>query len=210
MSLPTPATPGFGAFRGRTACECLIAWLPVFEDELLRRGVIRESIDIFQLTGDVGDSQGVHTQGGAFDIVQRDPVTVAVARQMGADATWARTVGFKTQHAHGVLRGCPHNGPAHYQIPAVDEGFNGLGTDGRGGADNGPRPLSGRNWRQGIEWAKQQQEEDVTPDDIQRISDKAATALLSRKITVTKPDGSAREIAVEQALREVWQRLAGA
>ena len=210
MSVPTPATPGFGAVRGRTACECLIAWLPVFEDELLRRGVIRESIDIFQLTGDVGDSQGVHTRGGAFDIVQRDPVTVAVARQMGADATWARTVGFKTQHAHGVLRGCPHNGPAHYQIPAVDEGFNGLGTDGRGGADNGPRPLSGRNWRQGIEWAKQQQEEDVTPDDIQRISDKAATALLSRKITVTKPDGSAREIAVEQALREVWQRLAGA
>jgi hypothetical protein len=210
MSLPTPATPGFGAFRGHTACECLLEWLPVFEDELLRRGVIHESIDIFQLTGDADPSAGVHSQGGAFDIVQRDPVSVAVARQMGADATWARTAGFKTQHAHGVLRGCPHNDPARYQIAAVDEGFNGLGDNGRGGADNGPRPLSGRTWRQGIEWAEQQQEEDVTPEDIQKISDRAAAVLLARKITVTKPDGTAREIAVEQALREVWQRLAGA
>ena len=50
----------------------------------------------------------------------------------------------------------------------------------------------------------------MTPEDIQRISDRAAAVLLARKITVTKPDGSAREIAVEQALREVWQRLAGA
>ena len=41
--------------------------------------------------------------------------------------------------------------------------------------------------------------------------DRAAAVLLARKITVTKPElEPAREIAVEQALREVWQRLAGA
>lgn len=158
MTLPTAATPGFTLFRGRVACECLAAWLPAFEAELIARGVIKQSIDIAQLTGDADQSAGVHSQGGAFDIWQHDPVTVRVARKMGADATWARTTGSfaNNQHTHGVLTGCPHNGPARYQIEAVMDGFNGLGAGGRGGPDDGPRPLFMRSWSEGIKWHRAQ------------------------------------------------------
>ena len=152
MSLPPYAV----TFRGKPACPCLATWLPVYEAELLRRGIIRHSIDIYQLIGNAPASAGVHSQGGAFDIAQTQREAVAVAREMGADATWARTTGsFATnQHTHGVLRGCPHNGPARYQINAVDAGYNGLGHLGHGGRDDGPRPLSRRTWREGIAWAR--------------------------------------------------------
>lgn len=145
-------------FRGKPACDCLVAWLPAYEAELLARGVIRESIDVFQLIGNAAASAGVHSTGGAFDIGQTQPEAVRVARKMGADATWARTTGsFATnRHTHGVLRGCPHNAPARYQIAAVEAGFNGLGVNGRGGPDDGPRPLSWRTWQQGLEWQREQ------------------------------------------------------
>jgi hypothetical protein len=77
---------------------------------------------------------------------------------MGADATWHRPYNWDhargMEHTHGVLRGCPHNGPARYQIAAVDAGYNGLGHLGHGARDNGPRPLSHRTWEEGIAWAK--------------------------------------------------------
>lgn len=155
-------------FRGKPACPCLAVWLPVFEAELIRRGVIRESIDIAQLIGGAAASGGTHSDGGAFDIWQHDPTTVWVARQMGA-ACWARTAaqGFDP-HAHGVLRGCAHNNPARYQIYALDNGYNGLGSGGRGGSDDGPRPVPHRSWREGIAWA-QAQEDDMKPEDFDRI-----------------------------------------
>lgn len=145
-------------FRGFNACACLVRWLPVFEAELLRRGVIKHNIDIAQLIGGAAVSGGTHTKGGAFDIWQHDKITIYVARQMGADADWSRTraQGFDP-HSHGVLRGCPHNTPARYQITAVDDGYNGLGYAGRGGRDDGPRPLSERTWQEGIAWAEAQQ-----------------------------------------------------
>lgn len=148
-------------FRGKPACSCLIEWLPVYEQELLRRKVIKESIDIYQLIGGAAASGGTHATGGAFDIAQTSTTAIYVARQMGADATWHRPYNWDSRggmsHTHGVLRNCPHNGPARYQIAAVDAGYNGLGSGGRGARDTGPRPLSGRTWRQGIEWAKAQQ-----------------------------------------------------
>lgn len=155
-------------FRGKPACPCLAEWLPVFEGELLRRGVVRESIDIAQLIGGAAASGGTHANGGAFDIWQHDETTVWVARQMGA-ATWARTAaqGFDP-HAHGVLRGCPHNGPAAYQIAALDSGYNGLGSGGRGAPDDGPRPVPTRTWRDGIAWA-QAQEDEMKPEDFAQI-----------------------------------------
>lgn len=164
MSLPEYAVD----FRGFPACPCLKEWLPVFEAELIRRGVIRESIDIAQLIGGAAASGGTHSDGGAFDIWQHDPTTVWVARQMGA-ACWARTAaqGFDP-HAHGVLRGCAHNNPARYQIYALDNGYNGLGSGGRGGSDDGPRPVPHRSWREGIAWA-QAQEDDMKPEDFDRI-----------------------------------------
>ncbi len=142
-------------FRGKPACPCLATWLPVFEQELKRRGVVKESIDIAQLIGGAAASGGTHSDGGAFDIWQHDDVTVQVSRQMGADATWARTTGSfaNNRHTHGVLTGCIHNGPARYQIDEVRAGGDGLvGST----PDPGPRPLSGRTWQEGIAWANEQ------------------------------------------------------
>lgn len=143
-------------FRGFPACECLAKWLPVYEKELIRRKVIKYNIDIYQLIGNAGASAGTHSTGGAYDIVQYGATAIYVARQMGADAAWARTpaLGFSPAHQHGVLRGCPHNSAARYQIAAVDAGYDGTGSGGMGRRDYGPRPLSKRTWQQGIEWQK--------------------------------------------------------
>lgn len=147
----------YTTFRGKKCCACLAAWLPVFEKELLRRKVIKHSIDVYQLTGNAGASAGTHSKGGAFDLAQTQAESVKVARQMGADATWKRPKNWDgrggIEHLHGVLTGCPHNSPARYQIDEVRAGRNGLANRGK---DTGPRPLSGRTWKEGIAWAKAQ------------------------------------------------------
>lgn len=147
-------------FRGRPACRCLAAWLPVYERELLDVGIIKKSIDIYQLIGTAAASAGTHA-GGAADIAQVHPRAVAIARAMGADAAWARrkSQGFDDDHTHLVLTGCPHNAAARYQITAVRAGYNGLGKNGRGGRDDGPRPLDDRTWVEGIAWAKRRQKD---------------------------------------------------
>ena len=147
-------------FRGDDACPCLAEWLPFYEAELQRRGVLSGPLHIMQLIGFADASNGVHSKGGAADLAHTSDEAIAVARQMGADAAWHRPFNFDGQgapeHDHMVLRGCKHNDPARYQIAAVDQGFNGLGTNGMGAKDDGPRPLSKRTWRQGIKWAKEQ------------------------------------------------------
>lgn len=152
-------------FRGFPSCSCLNAWLLAYEAELLRRGVIRESIDIYQLIGGAAASAGTHRTGGAADLYQATREAIWVARNMGA-ASWRRDADpddgqpdFKPTHQHLVLKGCEHNSAARYQIPACEAGRNGLGYNGRGGPDDGPRsgvkfPL--RTWREGIAWAKAQ------------------------------------------------------
>lgn len=147
-------------FRGFPACPCLAAWLPVYEAELQRRKLLTGPLHIYQLIGGAPASAGTHTKGGAEDDDRIAEQCIWVARQMGADASWHRPVNWDgkggMEHAHHVLTGCPHNGPARYQIDAVRAGFNGLGLNGHGAPDPGPRPLSGRTWQQGIQWAKEQ------------------------------------------------------
>lgn len=195
-------------FRGRPACPCLVEWLPVFEAELLRRGVIRESIDIAQLIGGADASAGTHSKGGAFDIWQYDDVTVWVARQMGAPATWARTTGSFafSRHAHGVLKGCPHNGPARYQIDEVFAGGDGLVGSS---PDPGPRPIPDRTWREGIEWAKAQQEEHMTPEQERKVDalDEKVTALVEDVGQITEAVGKLRQQSRERD-RRIAERLA--
>lgn len=183
-------------FRGFRACPCLARWLPWYERELLRRGVIKKNIDIFQLIGDAPASAGTHSRGGAFDIAQTSDEAILVARQMGADATWHRSKaqGF-TEHAHGVLRGCPHNGPVVYQIHAVDDGYNGLGKGGRDGKDDGPRPLSGRTWKQGIRWSKKQ----TPPTRVEMARDLIENASAAAK-------SAARKAKLEKALKLLPKR----
>lgn len=143
-------------FRGRPACLCLAEWLPYYERELKARGVIRESVDVFQLIGNAPASAGVHSQGGAYDVAQVQDEAIWVARQMGA-AAWAR-MWTNNIHQHGVLRACPHNGPARYQILALDAGYDGTGSGGRGASDDGPRDGIDftRTWREGITWHHEQ------------------------------------------------------
>lgn len=157
-------------FRGKPACECLASWLPVYERLLQARGILAGELHIYQLIGGAAASAGMHSKGGAFDLLDLPgDEDVALARQMGADATWSRPLGWDGKggmpHIHGVLTGCPHNGPARYQIDAVRAGFNGLGHLGHGAPDTGPRPLSGRTWQQGIAWANQQMEDDMAWSD---------------------------------------------
>lgn len=148
------------SFRGYPACSCLVKWLPAYEAELKRRGILAKnaSLRLYQLIGGAAKSGGTHSRGGAFDILDLPGGDdIWVARQMGADATWSRPYNWDNDkgmaHVHGVLTGCPHNGPAAYQIADVRDGLNGLANHAR---DTGPRPLSGRTWQQGIEWAKKQ------------------------------------------------------
>lgn len=170
MALPSYAVD----FRGFPACPCQAEWLPVFERVAQRRGLIPGAIHLFQLIGGAVKSGGTHVAGGADDMLYA-PGLVALSREMGADATWHRPFNWDgdggSEHIHRVLRGCPHNGPARYQLDAVDDGFNGLGLGGRGGLDDGPRPLSLRTWREGIDWALQQEALMVTPEDEQKIRD---------------------------------------
>jgi hypothetical protein len=171
-------------FRGRPACPCLAAWLPVYEAELHRRGLLDGPLPIYQLIGGAAASGGTHASGGAFDISDlTGDVDVWVARQMGADATWARTraQGF-TPHLHGVLTGCPHNEPARYQIDDVQAGWNGLAGETTRARDDGPRPLSGRTWREGIAWAIEQGDDmPYTKDELKAIVREVVDEVLAER-----------------------------
>lgn len=147
-------------FRGFWACPCQAAWIPAVEAEANRRGWLIGELHIWQLIGGAPASGGTHTHGGASDFAQFDPRMIWLYRQMGADASWHRPHNWDNaggmEHAHTVLTGCPHNSPAAYQIDAVRADYNGLGYQGHAAPDDGPRPLSGRTWQQGIAWAKEQ------------------------------------------------------
>lgn len=168
MTLPAYAV----TFRGLPACPCLGTWIPAYEAELQRRGLLTGPLRIYQLIGGAAASGGTHADGGAFDTKYIGDAAVWVARQMGADATWHRPHDWDgrggMEHVHGVLTGCPHNGPARYQIDAVKAGYNGLGRNGHGAPDTGPRPLSGRTWQQGLRWARRQR---LQEDDLMAFSD---------------------------------------
>lgn len=164
-------------FRGRPACPCQAEWLPVFEQLAQARGILPPQglLPTSQIIGGAVQSGGTHATGGADDTWPLTTINdvaayVRLSRDMGADATWLRPKNWDGKsgvaHVHRVLRGCPHNGPARYQITAVDQGRNGLGSGGMGGTDDGPRPLSMRTWREGIEWAKTQLEDDVAAEDV--------------------------------------------
>lgn len=203
MSLPAYVVD----FRGFPACPCLATWLPAYEAELQRRGLLVGPLRIYQLIGGNPKSGGTHLDGGAFDLLDLPgDEEVWVARQMGADATWTRPFNWDGKdgiaHDHGVLTGCPHNGPAAYQITAVRAGFNGLGHLGQGARDTGPRPLSGRTWQQGIDWAEEQ---DMSPEQEDRIVARLVKALLD-EATVDKD----KSVTVRQAINQTRRDAAKA
>lgn len=206
MSLPPYAVD----FRGHPACPCLAAWLPVYEAELQRRGILVGPLHIYQLIGTYSGSGGTHAAGGAFDLLDLPgEEDLWVARQMGAPATWTRPAGWdgpgSIRHNHGVLADCPHNDPASYQIAAVLDGFNGLGAGGRSAADDGPRPIPNRTWRQGIAWAHQQQEEhEMTPEQSKALTEISTTVTrIERKVDGLRARGLTQTQRVIRRLDEL-------
>ena len=169
-------------FRGKKACTCQETWIPVYEAHLRWAGILRpeEDLEIFQLIGSVKASAKTHCDrektpgqpigGGAadFDLTgERAREAVAIARQMGADASWHRLKDQagkdSPEHIHSVLRDCPHlTDEAMAQIGAVDGNGDGLVGAVK---DDGPRPLSKRTWKEGIEWARERE------DDMPRYSE---------------------------------------
>lgn len=148
------------SFRGYPACSCLVAWLVAYERELKRRGFVKYKLDVFQLIGTAKASSNTHARGGCYDIAQRSPEEIWIARQMGA-AAWERgpAQGFRIRHQHGSLSGCPHaTSPARGQVGDLNRRGDGL-LDGHSFDDYGPRegvhwPL--RSWQEGIKWAAEQ------------------------------------------------------
>lgn len=205
----TSSTPGFTKFRGRTSCDCLAEWLVVFEALALRLGIIKRPLQITQLTGGAAASGGTHEEGGAWDIWDILPALVWLAREMGS-ASWIRTKEQKfTPHTHGVLNGCPHNGPARYQVVAYLAGYNGLGKGGRGTRETSARKL--RTWREGITWAKSQlenttdtaptEEDDMTPEEremLKNTHDRVLTIMRPVEETRTLVGGVAKAFPTVQ------------
>jgi len=179
-TLPTASTTGYTRLRHASgtfvACECLAAWLPVLERLALARGYIKFNLDIIQLTGGNPLSADTHSKGGAFDLWQFDKRIVALAREMGAPATWMRPW-TNNNHTHGVLSGCIHNAPAYYQVTAQRAGYDGLGVGGRAGKDTHPAPSTYRTWKQGIAWAEA---------EIKKIEAEKAAAALAKQAEIER------------------------
>lgn len=154
-------------YRGLPACTCLAAWAPAFEKTIGRQP------RLFQLVGDADASAGFHKGGGSADYEPLSEDELRTARNMGG-AAWNRWW-TNNYHCHIRLNGCPHNTIAQPQVTDLNAGRDGTGPlyDNRGEPDNGPRkdvhwPL--RTWREGIEWANQQEEDEMTPEQEERLT----------------------------------------
>jgi hypothetical protein len=190
-TLPTASTPGYGTFHGKVGCDCVIEFLTVAERLGILMGLIEESLDVVQLTGDADASNGVHSLGSAFDLKQRSDPWVRLFRNMGA-SYWPRegAAWVGNEHGHGSIP-CPHDDRVAYQHLAYRRGYNGLGRGwyggqyllGYGAKDPCWRPSIIRTRTQGLAWAKAEItriEDIVTPEDKKAIIDGVTTALLSR------------------------------
>ncbi len=142
------------------ACPHMAQWWPVFTRLVKQRFGV--SLEILQAAGSYSKSGATHVEGTSIDwrtwrftlaVVNG---IVALAREMGARATWYRTKaqGFDP-HVHMALD-CPCASGADYQTAAVDAGYNGLGKNGRGGEDTHPQPSTRRDYKAGIAWATKQ------------------------------------------------------
>lgn len=142
------------------ACPHMAQWWPVFTALVKQRFGV--SLEILQAAGSYSKSGATHVEGTSTDwrTWRFTPAVVngivALAREMGARATWYRTKaqGFDP-HVHMALD-CPCRSGADYQTAAVDAGYNGLGARGRGGKDTHPAPSTRRDYKAGIAWATKQ------------------------------------------------------
>lgn len=203
-------------FRGKPACSCQVEWIPAYEAEAQRRGILApgQTLTIYQLIGGAPQSGGTHTDGGAGDFLDLPgEEDLWLMRQMGADASWLRPKNWDgkggIKHVHSVLRGCPHNGPARYQYDSptqgVDHGRDGLSHGGRGAPDDGPRPLSYRTWREGIAWAEEQGDEMPNYLKWEQADRDALAADVAKAVLEAKPEGSTKSLG--QTVKETLNKV---
>lgn len=122
-------------FRGGRTCTCVAISLPLVEQDMIRRGLIKQSIDIFQLgyRNDVGASAGTHAGGGNTDVAQFSDAQIDVWRLWG----WTiqhrtKAQGFDMDHGHGWPLGCNHLSPGgRAQAAQWANRQNGLVSRGR-------------------------------------------------------------------------------
>jgi hypothetical protein len=76
----------------------------------------------------------------------------------------------------------------------VRAGLNGLANRGK---DDGPRPLSGRTWQQGIDWAKEQEQMDEN-----RMREIAREEIENFKVDV----GGTSKVKLPALLQRLWER----
>lgn len=115
---------------------------------------------IIQARGGAVASAGTHVDGASVDVrvwsltkAQRRRI-VLLARECGFPASWDRAwPGNEHLHLAADIPGTWTR--ASYQVAAVKAGYNGLGSGGRGGRDDGPKPSAWRNTTTGPEWARQ-------------------------------------------------------
>ena len=193
-------------YAGLPCCSCQEQWCPQYEARLRTFGI---RIRWAQLIGGYVGSGNTHLGGGAGDFFIIDPgprsfeaayrIAVREARRMGAPGTWHRRRNWDNrggvEHGHACLQGCPHGRPYYGdQITAAFAGFNGLGFGGRGGRDDGPRPIPNRTWQQGIQWAQAQARKDSFMPD---LTDKEQRELLNR---LRRVDDNVQKIEPRTAL----------
>jgi hypothetical protein len=96
-------------FRGGLTCSCVALSLPFVEADMLKRGLLKSHIDIYQLgyRTDVYDSKGTHAKGGCTDVGQYQTGYISVWRWWG----WTmqrRDLNGVGVHAHGWPYKCQH------------------------------------------------------------------------------------------------------
>lgn len=153
--------------RGKRTCSCMAEWFPFLEAEAKRQGIIKQTVDIYQLIGNASASAGYHRSGAAADFKQASEKFIKLCRNMGA-AAWRRDGrDGMIVHTHLALKGCPHlTAGARAQVGELERGGDGL-VGSR--SDRGPRsgiqwPL--RTYKEGIAWARAQGNDETPEDDM--------------------------------------------
>lgn len=129
---------------GGWGCECMAKALPLIEDEMLRLGLIKKCLDVFQWAynpGKVSKSAGTHDLGGVIDVGQYSLAQRKVWARFGVMMFPRTSVfgWFTGNHGHGVWHGCPHQVPyTDWQVRSGIAGGDGLGSSAT---------LKGKHWR---------------------------------------------------------------
>lgn len=161
--------------------QAAVAWKHLVAVVKADMGVDLDS-RIIQARGGAVASAGTHIDGACVDVrvwgltkAQRRRI-VLLARECGFPASWDRAwSGNEHLHLGADIPGVWTR--ASYQVAAVKSGFNGLGSGGRGGRDDGPKPSAWRNTATGPEWARQRlAASGVASPGVPSTGDKPATS----------------------------------